>query len=112
VSTLDRFHDESECRLLMPACYIVDSEGPADIKASLKSEMRIMVWIAAYVMALRAGLKRYHDAGCLHRVTDLTSGSVQNCSDQDLDWIIQNAIRFTGMRGFGEVETPEHIWAS
>ena len=27
VSTLDRFHDESECRSLMPARCIVDSEG-------------------------------------------------------------------------------------
>jgi len=45
------------------------------------------------------------------RATDLTSSSVQNYSDQELNWIIENGIRFTGMPGFGKVETPEHIWA-
>jgi hypothetical protein len=46
------------------------------------------------------------------RVTDLTSSSGQNYSDQELNWIIQNAIRFTRMPGLDKVETPEHIWAS
>jgi mono/diheme cytochrome c family protein len=45
------------------------------------------------------------------RATDLTSSSVQNYSDQELNWIIENRIRFTGMPGFDKVETPEHIWA-
>lgn len=43
------------------------------------------------------------------RATDLTSSSVQNYSDQELNWIIENGIRFTGMPGFDKVETPEHI---
>jgi len=46
------------------------------------------------------------------RATDLTSSSVQNYSDQELYWIIENGIRFTGMPGSGKVETPEHIGAS
>jgi hypothetical protein len=45
------------------------------------------------------------------RATDLTSISVQNYSDQELNWIIENEIRFTGIPSFGKVETPEHIWA-
>jgi mono/diheme cytochrome c family protein len=46
------------------------------------------------------------------RATDLTSSSVQNYSDQQLNWIIENRIRFTGMPGFDKVETPEHIGPS
>ena len=46
------------------------------------------------------------------RATDLTSSSVQNYSDQELNWIIENRIRFTGMPGFDKVETPEHIGPS
>jgi len=34
---------------------------------------------------------------------------VQNYSDQELFWIINNGIRFTVMPGFGKVETPEDI---
>jgi hypothetical protein len=46
------------------------------------------------------------------RATDLTSISVQNYySDQELNWIIENGMRFTGIPSFGKVETPEHIWA-
>ena len=44
------------------------------------------------------------------RASDLTSKQVQSYSDQELFWIIQNGIRFTGMPAFGEVESPEHIW--
>ncbi len=29
---------------------------------------------------------------------------------QELFWIIQNGIRFTGMPAFGKVESPDHIW--
>jgi mono/diheme cytochrome c family protein len=35
---------------------------------------------------------------------------VQSYSDQELFWIIQNGIRFTGMPAFGKVENPDHIW--
>lgn len=42
--------------------------------------------------------------------SDLTSKRVQSYSDQELYWIIQNGIRFTGMPGFEKVEPPEHIW--
>ena len=44
------------------------------------------------------------------RASDLTSKRVQSYSDQELFWIIQNGIRFTGMPAFGEVETPDHVW--
>jgi mono/diheme cytochrome c family protein len=44
------------------------------------------------------------------RPADLTSKQVQSYSDQELFWIIQNGIRFTGMPAFGEVESPDHIW--
>ncbi len=44
------------------------------------------------------------------RAADLTSKQVQSYSDQELFWIIQNGIRFTGMPAFGKVETPDHIW--
>ena len=42
--------------------------------------------------------------------SDLTSKRVQSYSDQELFWIIQNGIRFTGMPAFGKIETPDHIW--
>ena len=44
------------------------------------------------------------------RASDLTSKQVQSYSDQELFWIIQNGIRFTGMPAFGDVETPVHVW--
>jgi len=44
------------------------------------------------------------------RAADLTSKRVQGYSDQELFWIINNGIRFTGMPGYGEVETTDHIW--
>ena len=57
--------------------------------------------------------RRPTDAGrwMYPRAADLTSDEVQSFSDQELFWIIQNGIRFTGMPGFGKVETPEHMWA-
>jgi len=48
--------------------------------------------------------------GMYPRASDLTSKQVQSYSDQELFWIIQNGIRFTGMPAFGNVETPDHIW--
>ena len=44
------------------------------------------------------------------RASDLTSKQVQSYSDEELFWIIQNGIRFTGMPAFGEAETPDHVW--
>jgi len=44
------------------------------------------------------------------RAADLTSNRVQSYSDQELFWIINNGIRFTGMPGFGKVETANDIW--
>src|SRR5262245_48305225 len=40
------------------------------------------------------------------RATNLTSKQVQGYSDQELFWIINNGIRFTGMPAFGKLETP------
>lgn len=45
------------------------------------------------------------------RAADLTSKRVQTYSDQELFWIINSGIRFTGMPGFGKLETPDHIWS-
>jgi mono/diheme cytochrome c family protein len=44
------------------------------------------------------------------RASDLTSKRVQSYSDQELFWIIQNGIRYTGMPAFGKVETEDNIW--
>ena len=44
------------------------------------------------------------------RAADLTSRQVQSYSDQELFWIIQNGIRFSGMPAFGKVETEDQIW--
>ena len=44
------------------------------------------------------------------RAADLSSKQVQSYSDQELFWIINNGIKFTGMPGFGKVESPDHIW--
>jgi mono/diheme cytochrome c family protein len=44
------------------------------------------------------------------RAADLTSKRVQSYSDEELFWIIQNGIRFTGMPAFAKVESPDHIW--
>jgi mono/diheme cytochrome c family protein len=44
------------------------------------------------------------------RAADLTSEEVQSFSDQELFWIVQNGIRFTGMPAFGQVETGDNIW--
>ena len=44
------------------------------------------------------------------RAADLTSEQVQSFSDQELFWIIQNGIRYTGMPAFGKVESGDHIW--
>ena len=44
------------------------------------------------------------------RASDLTSKEVQSYSDQELFWIIQNGIRYTGMPAVGDVETPDRVW--
>ena len=44
------------------------------------------------------------------RASDLTSTQVQSYSDEELFWIVQNGIRFTGMPAFGDVESPDHVW--
>ena len=38
---------------------------PQISKPAVKSEVRIVVWIAVYVMALTAALKRHQDGGCI-----------------------------------------------
>src|SRR5260370_7813595 len=43
------------------------------------------------------------------RAADLTSEQVQSFSDQELFWIIQNGIRFTGIPPFLNVHTPAPI---
>ena len=48
--------------------------------------------------------------GMYPRAADLTRDEVQSYSNRELFWIIKNGIRFTGMPGFGKVETDKHIW--
>lgn len=44
------------------------------------------------------------------RVSDLGSAEVQEWSDAELFWIVQNGIRLTGMPGFGKSLSNEEIW--
>lgn len=44
------------------------------------------------------------------RAADLGSAAVQQYSDRELFWIVENGIRLSGMPAFGKVETDEHIW--
>jgi mono/diheme cytochrome c family protein len=76
---------------------------------------------------LRAGLKRYgrlcvscHGApgvdpspigdGLNPPAPDLTLARVQERSDGELFWLIQNGIRMTGMPAFGPTHREEQIW--
>ncbi|HTR01804.1 MAG TPA: cytochrome c [Thermoanaerobaculia bacterium] len=43
--------------------------------------------------------------------TDLTLGRVQQRSDGELFWIVQNGIRMTGMPAFGPTHKDRQIWA-
>ena len=44
------------------------------------------------------------------RVPDLGSPGVQGWSDAELFWIIKNGVRFSGMPGFGKMQTDKEIW--
>jgi mono/diheme cytochrome c family protein len=44
------------------------------------------------------------------RAADLGSADVQQYSDRELFWIVENGIRLSGMPAFGRVESDEHIW--
>lgn len=44
------------------------------------------------------------------RVADLGSEHVQQYSDEELFWIIQNGIRLTGMPGLGDSQSEDTIW--
>lgn len=44
------------------------------------------------------------------RASDLGSAGVQQWSDAELFWIIQNGIRLTGMPGFGKSLSDDQIW--
>lgn len=48
--------------------------------------------------------------GMLPRTVALDSADVQSYSDRELFSIVREGIRFTGMPGFGGVETNEQIW--
>lgn len=45
------------------------------------------------------------------RVSDLGSAEVQEWSDAELFWIVQNGIRLSGMLGFGKSLSNEEIWS-
>ena len=44
------------------------------------------------------------------RALDLSSAEVQEGSDAELFWIIQNGIRLSGMPGFGKLHQSDEIW--
>ncbi len=44
------------------------------------------------------------------RVPDLGSPGVQEWSDAELFWIIKNGVRFSGMPGFGKMQSDKEIW--
>ena len=44
------------------------------------------------------------------RVPDLTAPETQQRTDGELFFIISNGVRFTGMPGWGNEDTPESIW--
>jgi|SRR5215472_3391870 len=44
------------------------------------------------------------------RAANLTAQEVQNYSEAEMFWIINNGIRLSGMPAFNKVETEEHIW--
>ncbi|MGH9526722.1 MAG: c-type cytochrome, partial [Terriglobales bacterium] len=44
------------------------------------------------------------------RVADLGSAQVQRLSRRELFWVVQNGIRFTGMPGFGRINSDQEIW--
>jgi mono/diheme cytochrome c family protein len=41
----------------------------------------------------------------------LASGQVQNWSDAELDWIVDNGLKMTGMPSFGVTHSKEEMWA-
>ena len=84
--------------------------APKTPKQALKEAVHTTDSIAAYVMPTMVGHNDRWGSGCTQRASDLTSKQVQSYSDQELFWIIQNGIRFTGMPAFGNVETPDHVW--
>lgn len=44
------------------------------------------------------------------RAADLGSAEVRQLSRRELFWVIQNGIRFTGMPGFGRINSDQEIW--
>jgi len=83
---------------------------PQDTKASIAS--------GSTLFSLECGICHGSDGrgqtpmgqGMYPRVADLTSEQVQSYTDQELFWIVQNGVRYTGMPAFGKVETGERIW--
>ncbi|HVB99562.1 MAG TPA: cytochrome c [Candidatus Dormibacteraeota bacterium] len=44
------------------------------------------------------------------RVPRLGSPMVQSLSDRELDWVIANGIRLSGMPGFAKIDTKREVW--
>lgn len=83
---------------------------PADTKASSASGSTLYTSTCGFCHGSDGRAQTPIGQWMYPRAADLTSTQVQSYSDQELFWIIQNGIRFTGMPAFGKVETGDQIW--
>lgn len=83
---------------------------PADIKASVEAGGEHYGFDCSVCHADDGRGQRPPGEWMYPRAADLTSKRVQSYSDEELFWIIQNGIRFTGMPAFAKVESANHIW--
>ena len=83
---------------------------PQDTKASIASGSTLYSSTCGYCHGSDGRAQTPIGRWTYPRAADLTSTQVQSYSDQELFWIIQNGIRFTGMPAFGKVENGADIW--
>jgi mono/diheme cytochrome c family protein len=83
---------------------------PADTKASSVSGSTLYTSTCGFCHGSDGRAQTPIGQWTYPRAADLTSTQVQSYSDQELFWIIQNGIRFTGMPAFGKVESGDDIW--
>jgi mono/diheme cytochrome c family protein len=83
---------------------------PLDTKASIASGRTLYTSTCGFCHGSDGRAQTPIGQWTYPRAANLTSEQVQSFSDQELFWIIQNGVRFTGMPAFAKVETPDHIW--
>ena len=83
---------------------------PQDTKASIASGSTLYTSTCGFCHGSDGRAQTPIGRWTYPRAADLTSTQVQSYSDQELFWIIQNGIRFTGMPAFGKVESGADIW--